>query len=283
MKRIAQTTDGILAALTHVEADWRDPHAIKVQEVVASLSFPHEVPIVEQLAGHSRPIVETIAQLVLGVSRDEFKALLKASTLAAPVASGGVESKSNRTKSQDVRQMLAALKVEPALIAFIQTPVTWRSVLLERLRGGRGSAIKGQQRGRALEDYVEKAVSEVFGAGSFAIRRRFTGEGGLQTEKADFAIPNSSDPQLLIEVKAYGATGSKQTDVLGDVQRIVDAKRHDTQFVLFTDGLSWHERRSDLRKLVELQNDGRISRIFCRSMRDEFLSYLNQFRASSGI
>ena len=50
---------------------------------------------------------------------------------------------------------------------------------------------------------------------------QFIGATGKSSEKADFAIPNAFDAQILIEVKAFNATGSKQTDVLGDILRIV--------------------------------------------------------------
>ena len=70
-------------------------------------------------------------------------------------------------------------------------------------------------------------------------RCRFTGATGISTEKTDFAIPSKDDPGILIEAKAYGATGSKQTDVLGDITRIVNEKRDDTQFLLVTDGITF--------------------------------------------
>ncbi len=92
------------------------------------------------------------------------------------------------------------------------------------------------------------------------------GARGKSTEKADFAIPSKEDARILIEVKAYGATGSKQTDVLGDVARVVAEKRPDTDFLLVTDGVTWLDRGSDLRKLIEMQNTGEIQRIYTRAM-----------------
>jgi len=57
----------------------------------------------------------------------------------------------------------------------------------------------------------------------------------------------------LIEAKGYGATGSKMTDIIGDIEKIIAAKRPDTAFLFFTDGMTWKERKSDLRKIVEYQ------------------------------
>lgn len=101
----------------------------------------------------------------------------------------------------------------------------------------------------------------MFGENGFDTRCRFVGSSGLETEKTDFAIPNKDDPRILIECKAYGATGSKQTDVLGDIERIVLQKRPDTQLLLVTDGMTWTLRMNDLRKLIDWQNTGKITRI----------------------
>ena len=91
------------------------------------------------------------------------------------------------------------------------------------------------------------------------------------------------DPAILIEAKAYGATGSKQTDVLGDITRIVNEKRGDTHFLLVTDGVTWRERVNDLRRLIELQNHGKITRIYTQSMADRLESDLKQLKQEHGL
>jgi len=60
------------------------------------------------------------------------------------------------------------------------------------------------------------------------------------------------------------------TDVLGDVNKIIDAKRPDTPFMLVTDGITWMRRLSDLNKLVQLQNSGQITRIYTTKMAAQF-------------
>ncbi|WP_332910897.1 hypothetical protein [Algoriphagus boritolerans] len=76
---------------------------------------------------------------------------------------------------------------------------------------------KVKKRGKNLEDFVESIVSQVFE--NYEIRKSFRGAKGLTTAKADFCIPSTQNPSIVIEVKAYGATGSKQSDVIGDVQK----------------------------------------------------------------
>lgn len=147
------------------------------------------------------------------------------------------------------------------------------------MRYGRGSAIKGQKRGRGLEDTTEEIVTDVFGEDGYDTRCRFVGSSGGETEKADFAIPNKDDPRILIECKAYGATGSKQTDVLGDIERIVIQKRPDTQLLLVTDGMTWTLRMNDLRKLIEWQNTGKITRIYTQRMATDLEEDLRQLKS----
>ena len=84
-------------------------------------------------------------------------------------------------------------------------------------------------------------------------------------------------------MKAYGATGSKQTDILGDIRRIVEEKRHDTHLLLVTDGTTWKARVNDLRKLVEMQNKGLIARIYTHNMEEALRHDLRQLRRDHGL
>ncbi len=60
------------------------------------------------------------------------------------------------------------------------------------------------------------------------------------------------------------------TDILGDLHTIIARKRPDTALLFFTDGLTWKQRKSDLRKIVELQNSGDITRIYTSAMAAAF-------------
>ena len=243
-----------------------DAHA---ELVIASLkSFPEKPSYtIDDLAALLERDFDaglTVIRLFLDMSKDEFTAALREKT--GSVGAGVTAFRKHR------RRFLSALKrfgVLDAIRNRVHQPARWNDILIERLKSGRGSAIKGQRRGKHLEDFTERFVRKVFGEKSYDVRCRFLGETGQSTEKADFAIPSKSAPRILIEVKAYGATGSKQTDVLGDISRIVDQKRLDTTLLLVTDGATWRDRKSDLRKLVELQNRGRIARIYTLKMADE--------------
>jgi hypothetical protein len=52
---------------------------------------------------------------------------------------------------------------------------------------------------------------------------------------------------------------------------------------LFTDGLTWKERQSDLLKLVDLQNKGDITRIYPYGMAEQFEKDLRQLKTEAGL
>lgn len=265
MRRQRQTADEILAALTAVETSWRDVHSDTVIGIIQSIPDrdTYGAAEVEALLAPDFTAGLTAVRLLLDMSKDEFEPALR--EMLGVGRSGKKRFISHRA---EFVQALLDLGAADALQSLHARPVTWRDILVERLKGGRGSAIKGQARGRSLEDFAEGMVRAVFGD-AFDARCRFVGAKGTSTEKADFAIPSRDDPGILIEVKAYGATGSKQTDVLGDIARIVEQKRHDTDLLLITDGTTWRARQNDLRKLVTMQNEGLIARIYTRSMGEE--------------
>ena len=72
-------------------------------------------------------------------------------------------------------------------------------------------------------------------------------------------------------------------DILGDIHTIISAKRADTALLFFTDGLTWRERQSDMRKLVDLQNKGDIMRIYTYAMADQFEKDLRQLKSEGGL
>jgi hypothetical protein len=279
LKRYRQTVDQILDALSAIQTSWRDEHSDTVIGIIEGIADKPEYLPEDIVAILDRNFAAglTAIRLILDRSKDEF-----AAELLDEVGHGGSGVTNYQRDPGRFVSALIALGALESLRQVANAPVTWRSVLIERLKAGRGSAIKGQARGRFLEDFTEEIVRDVFGE-SYDARCRFVGAGGTSTEKADFAIPSKEDARILIEVKAYGATGSKQTDILGDIRRIVEEKRHDTHLLLVTDGTTWRARVNDLRKLVEMQNTGLIARIYTHKMSEDLRHDLKQLRRDHGL
>ncbi|MBN7810494.1 hypothetical protein J0A68_05980 [Algoriphagus sp. H41] len=280
MRRITQTKEQLIEKLGEVATDWKDTFAVDFLTFLDELSL--NVPITE---AHLVQILErdyetgiTFFRLALEQSKDEFTETLKAIFFNNPNGYGKLAFIIHPT---NYARTLAEYGLITALNQLVSRTYSWRDLVQERLKLGRGSAIKGQRRGKNLEDFVESILTAVFD--EFEIRKSFLGAKGLTTAKADFCIPSTQHPSIVIEVKAYGATGSKQSDVIGDVQKIIFEKRSDTYFILVTDGITWKARLRDLERLIEFQNYGDIYRIYTQKMREELLSDLLQLKSELNL
>jgi len=189
---------------------------------------------------------------------------------AAHVISGALGEPTSWTKlramaRQEPERIVAAF-AELKLPELIQDHLDRRweaeDILLERYKMSRGRAIAGQVRGRSLEDEVAAVLQEL--DVPFERGVTFRGKKGA-TAKSDFAIPTRKQPKVVIEAKGFEATGSKLTDFLGDILKIGEAKDFHMYFFLVTDGRGWHNRVSDLRKIVEYHHENLIDMIYTRS------------------
>lgn len=280
MQRHKQTKDELILKLGEVLTDWKDEFAQTFITYLADFNSAGTVTVddLKKLLEKNFDAGITLFRLVLEQSKDEFTETLKA--LFYDFEDGHGKKSFKKNPNQYVLNLEGYGLLE-SLNKLMSRDYTWKEVVQERLKLGRGSAIKGQKRGKNLEDFVEKLVQLVFD--DFDIRKSFIGANGLSTAKADFCIPSTQHPSIVIEVKAYGATGSKQSDVIGDVRKIVDEKRSDTYFFLVTDGVTWTARMRDFERLIEFQNLGDIYRIYTQQMREELLSDLKQIKAEPNI
>lgn len=260
-------------------ATWMDPMAERIIAAIAAIPAKQQYSKddVATLLDADFDVGLAVCRLFLELSKDEFE-----TRLPEMLGPGGTGVK---RYGRDREQYLAALDkrgVANAMTELANRPLLWSDLLIERLKGGRGRAVRGQTRGRSLEDFVEGVVRDVFGD-AYEARCSFIGKDRQQQAKADFAIPSRDDPRIVIESKGYGATGSKQSDVLGDLRAIVDAKRNDTTLLFVTDGLTWRRRMNDLRKIVAMQNTGEITRIYTRAMREQMLEDLRLLKQEHGL
>jgi len=276
VKRYRQTLEEVVKRLSTIESSWLDEHSERVIQLIRAIPKrrSYSRADVTEILAEDFDAGLTVLQLALGVSKDEMRI-----ALARVLGKGSIGKKKFRCDPEGFAAAAEDLGIPQALAVLASSPVSWRDILIERLKYGRGSAIKGQKRGRSLEDYTERHVKTVFGDIGYVKRRTFISASGKEsTDTADFLIPSREDPSVLIESKGYGATGSKQSDVLPKCERIIQQKRHDTAFLLVTDGVTWNSRLSDLQKLIDLQNEGRIARIYTQAMANELEKDLRQLR-----
>jgi DpnII restriction endonuclease len=265
MKFTPVTLDGLIGEISALASNAVDD--------VARATIERLPAIVDRLRSLGRtPDVSDLTRLLEDepISLDVFRLFMAEGqeTLAHKLS----DSLGRRIRWPDLRRLilpnagdLANAFIHLGLPGEIETQLGRRwsveDVLLERYRLGRGRAIAGQSRGRAFEDAVEGILKEV--GIPFEPRVTFTGKKG-QTAKCDFAIPNRQHPLIVLEVKGFEATGSKLTDFLGDVAKIAEAKDFHVYFFVVTDGRGWFNRKSDLKKIVQLHHDGLIEMIYTR-------------------
>lgn len=279
MKKVIQEKELLIRSLSNLETDWKDDFAVKVIGFLDNINAGNiDKGLIKELLEKDFDAASTVFRLFLEKSKDEYTSILK-----ELITEKGMTGKNGfRKDSGKYVDMLEKLLLNEVISETINREYTWKDIITERLKAGRGSAIKGQKRGRQLEDFVENIVKQVF-SDTYEPRCSFIGQKGNSTEKADFAIPSKENPEIIIEVKGYGATGSKQTDVIGDINRIIQEKRHDSTFILFTDGITWKERESDFKKLIEFQNQGYIYKIYTKNMVEEFLEDLKLLKDEKNL
>ena len=273
-----QTLDEVVEGLSPLTVEWMDDTA--AEAIAALTTLPKK-------DAYSRDDIAALldddfergilcARLFLAMSKDTMETELR-----RELGEGGIGVKRYKADKDGYLAVLEGLLLLEAMATTINYEPVWSDILVERLRSGRGSAIQGQKRGRGLEDFAEALVKEVFGD-AYETRCTFTGADG-KTAKCDVAVPDRGRPRIVIEVKAYNATGSKMTDIIGDLDSIIDAKRHDTILLFVTDGMTWKARISDLKKIIERQNQGKIARIYTTKMREAFLDDLRSLKSSVRI
>ena len=281
MRPVKQIFSDIIDSLSPLEADWMDDMAQDIMARINAVPMKPEygrddiAALVEASDGSGFEVSRFCVGLFLGYSKDKLHG-----ELAEKLGPGGIGIKRFQSDRETYLDVLEEIGLRDAMTAVVNREPVWSDVLRERLRSGRGSAIQGQQRGRGLEDFAESIIQSVF---DDAYEARCTFQGVNGTAKCDFAIPNKATPMILVEAKGYGATGSKMSDIIGDVDAIIGAKRHDASLLLITDGLTWKARANDLRKLIQRQNDGRITRIYTKQLRTQFEADLLVLKTEYGL
>jgi len=162
MKRYRQTFEEIVTSLIPVEASWLDDHAEEVIKMIQALPTKqsYDAGDVMAMLNTDYETAFTVIRLFLDQSKDEFILSLKESFKNDEINKGTGVTRYRLDKAS-YTEALIKLGLTEKMAGVVNRPLLWSDVLVERLKGGRGSAIKGQTRGRGMEDFVEKIVRSV--------------------------------------------------------------------------------------------------------------------------
>ena len=260
---IDQTLEEILESLSPLDVEWMDETAANTIARLTALDHKLEYGHADMEALFADDFEEGLlgVRLFLGLSADQMRA-----ALAAELGPGGSGRKRLDADRAGFLGALERLDLPAKMAATVnRRPVG--SAMFSLSASGRAVGLQSQARSgaegyRFCREHHQRGLRR----GAYQTRGTFVGEQG-KTAKFDFRIPDRVRPRVILEVKGYGATGSKMTDVIGDLDAIIDAMRRDTTLLFVTDGLTWKSRASDLRKIVERQNEGKIARIYTTGMR----------------
>jgi len=88
--------------------------------------------------------------------------------------------------------------------------------------------------------------------------------------------------EIVIGIKSFGSTGSKQTDAAREFEEMAEVR--DRQFAFaFCDGIGWLRRQSDLRRILALWEQRRLSGVYNLSMMAEFKTALEDAARRTGL
>jgi hypothetical protein len=259
--------DDLLAELEELPADWMDDRAVAlVAHIKVALGRMRSLgrpPTRQELADELQEDVRflDVCRLLLAKGQEPAAHLLSDHLGTGRLNWPRLQALA-RKEPQRVAAALDELDVPALVHQHLERRWEAEDILVERYKMSRGRAIAGQRRGRELEDQVAAVLTEL--EIPFQRGTTFTGRKGA-TAKCDFAIPGREHPKVVIEAKGFEATGSKLTDFLGDILKIAAAKDYHMYFFLVTDGRGWHNRVSDLRKIVEYHQENLIDMIYTRA------------------
>lgn len=266
------TLEELLQQIERIPSEWLDELGREVIDTVPKIVKELKEEgvnkgTVEKLL-HRYKYALDVFRLMLGLSQDEIMNELLYFVKISGLGRGfrTIRERASQHSSELAEALVENLGLADAVSEELFHKWKYAEVLIERYKYQRGRAIKGQKRGRSLEDEVEDLLKGI--GVRYESRKNFISKKAIEA-KADFSIPSHFHPQIVIETKGYEATGSKLTDVLGDILKIVQAKDPETRFYLVTNGIGWFRRISDLKHLIELQNKGDINMIYTRkTLRD---------------
>lgn len=168
-------------------------------------------------------------------------------------------------------EVIEFLDEEFALIALLdkqlQKEHTFGDVLVARA-GTRAFASRASAAGRSLEDEIE-GIAKRLGL-PYALRGTFTGRDGRRAP-FDLAIPGAGEAaQIVVAAKGFDSTGSKLGDAVREVEDMASIRRPDQYVMAVIDGIGWHSRKSDLKKIHHKWKTRGIEGMYTRATLEVF-------------
>lgn len=249
---------------------------IEIREVARSLA---DLETVDQ-ASLSSVIAENPAAvrtlgLAVGLSKEQLRTYLTRRL----GTSGWV--KIGRERPADV---VAAFDEDFDIVTLIEVErrkqFDFADVLIARAvsRVSAGEAIAG---GRFVEDAIEGVAVQL--RLPHELRTRFVGRGN-STAPCDLAVPSGGDAaKIVCAAKGFDSTGSKLSDAVREIEEMAEVRLPRQYVFAVVDGLGWHRRQADLRRIFALWEEKKIDGVFTVAMLADFESALDEAATRVGV
>lgn len=277
------TIEELLGQLKRIPAKWLDDDGRKVLESITNVvdrigDLTLDPDLIKTILVED-PYALDVFRLILDMSQDIFANEMSARGIKGDFTSIRIKCKKEPEK---IAEALIGLGLADAIDTHRSHRWTLQDVLWDRYGHMRGRAMTAQKRGATLEDSVESILKELKDEIGISFDRggNFVSKSGKQA-KADFTVPSRNIPHIIIEAKGYEATGSKLTDVLGDILKVLNVKDKEAHYFFVTDGIGWYRRLSDLKKIVEHHQQGNIEMIYTMSTLPELKEAIRKIASSS--
>lgn len=254
---------------------------IQFDEFLGSLSNLYNITARED-DDMLRIVKQTILELreVQAITRESLSRFIEVSPHAVPIIATSAGLGQEQLKNQLRRLvgtsgwvtlarnnpdlLIEVLDTEFNLVQQIKKDLTkqwsFEDVLLERHLWSRKSGVQSVGRGRKVENEVEEVVKKL--GLSYSMRTQFEGRGG-EPAPCDLAIPSgTSDALIVVAMKGFNSTGSKLSDAVKEIEKMVRVKYSKQYVFVIVDGIGWLSRQADLKRIYELWQKREIDGLY---------------------
>lgn len=201
--------------------------------------------------------------LAVGLSQEQLKNSLKSS-----LGTSGWITLARKRPADLVNFFEEEFELVQALASQSGRTYDFADVLIARA-GSRVTAARSQSAGRMVEDRITDIAQDL--GLPYVARSSFVGRDG-DNKPADLLVPSVADAKIIVAAKGFDSTGSKLTDAYREIADVANHRFAHQYVFAIVDGIGWHSRLADLRRIHDLWVNGKIDGMYT-------LSSLDQFRA----
>ncbi|SNS95211.1 DpnII family type II restriction endonuclease [Rhodococcoides kyotonense] len=253
LSKLSADTDPTIETADTVEV-------LQAAQELANLSEINRATIAHWVVGNEN--IAYVLGLSLGMGRERLKNICRELFGTTSIA-----LQAKRDPTGLVRRLDTEFDLVRILSKQLMREYTFGDVLVARARA-RSRGVDATKSGRNVEKEIEAIVH---GLGlPYETGTTFAGKG-QKTAPADLVIPTRNDAVIAVAAKGFDSTGSKLRDAVREIQEMAEVRLPKQFICAVVDGIGWHSRQADLKRLYTLWDNDEIDGLYT-------LSSLSRFR-----